>query len=136
MVSEQKLYIPQNDNPAQKIVGYFVGDAGGNGGSGLEARIAKLESDVGHIQRDVGDIKTDIRWLIGGGCLGFIALITALAVGYIRLDDRIESKHTVIDSRLNEIKDSIQQSNGVIIEKLNSLNQDMHSEPQRSNSQK
>ena len=32
---------------------------GGGGGSNMEARIAKLESDVGHIQTDIADIKTD-----------------------------------------------------------------------------
>ena len=32
----------------------------GSGGDGLEARLAKLESDVGHIQTDIGTIKTDL----------------------------------------------------------------------------
>ena len=32
-----------------------------SGGDGMEARIAKLESDVGHIKSDILEIKTDIR---------------------------------------------------------------------------
>jgi len=27
----------------------------------MEARVAKVESDIGHIQRDIGEIKTDVR---------------------------------------------------------------------------
>ncbi|MBY7811640.1 hypothetical protein KW448_08270 [Vibrio fluvialis] len=33
----------------------------GDGGNGMEARVAKLESDVSHIQRDITDIKSDIK---------------------------------------------------------------------------
>ncbi len=37
--------------------------SGGSGphDPGMEARVAKLESDVGHIQRDIAEIKLDIR---------------------------------------------------------------------------
>lgn len=35
----------------------------GGGGSDMEARIAKLESDVNHIQSDINEIKLDIREL-------------------------------------------------------------------------
>ena len=31
----------------------------------MEARIAKLESDVEYIKRDIGDLKTDVRELRG-----------------------------------------------------------------------
>ncbi len=31
------------------------------GGNEMEARIAKLESDVGHIQTNIGDMKNDLR---------------------------------------------------------------------------
>ena len=40
-----------------------VGGGGSNNG-GVEARIAKLESDVGHIKTDIADIKTDGRTLV------------------------------------------------------------------------
>jgi hypothetical protein len=33
----------------------------GNGGDDLEARVAKLESDVNYIKRDISEIKSDIR---------------------------------------------------------------------------
>ena len=32
-----------------------------SGGDGMEARIAKLESDVGHIQTDIQEIKGDVK---------------------------------------------------------------------------
>ncbi|ELG2962690.1 hypothetical protein RRK58_003199 [Vibrio fluvialis] len=34
---------------------------GNDGGNGLEARVAKLESSVEYIQRDIADIKADIK---------------------------------------------------------------------------
>ncbi|MDE1316316.1 hypothetical protein MEG05_20480 [Vibrio aestuarianus] len=40
--------------PADRFYSQRSGDGGGNG---LEARVAKLESDVEHIKRDISDIK-------------------------------------------------------------------------------
>ena len=40
-----------------------TGSTGGPYDPGMEARVAKLESDVGHIQRDVSEIKIDVREL-------------------------------------------------------------------------
>lgn len=37
------------------------GDGDGGGGSMLEARVAKLESDVSYIRRDVDELKTDVK---------------------------------------------------------------------------
>jgi outer membrane murein-binding lipoprotein Lpp len=34
---------------------------GGNGGSGMEARVAKLEASVQHMERDIGELKADVR---------------------------------------------------------------------------
>jgi hypothetical protein len=34
-------------------------------GETMEARLAKLESDVGHIRTDIGDMKIDIREMRG-----------------------------------------------------------------------
>ena len=42
-------------NPSPQVGG------GNGGGSGLEARVAKLESSVEHIERDVGELRTDMR---------------------------------------------------------------------------
>ena len=39
------------------------GSGDGPGGGGVEARIAKLESDVQHIAADIGEIKLDLRAL-------------------------------------------------------------------------
>jgi len=36
---------------------------GGDGGNGMEARLAKVESDIEYIKRDVGEINADIKEL-------------------------------------------------------------------------
>jgi hypothetical protein len=65
--------------------------AGGGGGGSVEARLAKIESDVDHIKLDIGEIKTntkdlredlraDFRWLLGLMIAGFAAL-ASLMVG-------------------------------------------------------
>ena len=65
----------------------------GNGGGGLEARVAKLEAGVEHIQSDVSDIKTDLRqirsnmrsdfrWILLGFGAGFLALLGILGAGF------------------------------------------------------
>lgn len=79
----------------------------GDGGDGMEARIAKLESDVGHIQNDIGDIKTDIRelrnWIIGG----FVLLAGALAISHLYLADKIDDASTKHEVTLKEIRDRL-----------------------------
>ncbi|HIB1592746.1 TPA: hypothetical protein ACWV6B_005231 [Salmonella enterica subsp. enterica serovar Muenchen] len=42
---------------------YTGGTSGGGGGSKMESRIAKLESDVGHINSTLQEIKDDVREL-------------------------------------------------------------------------
>lgn len=49
-----------------------------NGGSDLEARVAKLESDVNHIRSDIRDIKTDIKELRNNQRTDFRTLFGAL----------------------------------------------------------
>jgi hypothetical protein len=41
------------------------GDGGGTSG-GMEARLARLESDMDHVKRDVGELKADVRNLLLG----------------------------------------------------------------------
>jgi hypothetical protein len=38
-----------------------LASGGDGGGSGLEARVAKLESDIGHIRSDLTEVKADVR---------------------------------------------------------------------------
>jgi hypothetical protein len=47
----------------------------GGGGGDMEARIAKLESDVEHIKTDVSEIKTDIRHFFCSIIRGIIGVI-------------------------------------------------------------
>ena len=55
---------------------------GSGGGGGLEARVAKLQSDVEYIQRDITEVKGDIRKLLGAGILAAIMLMVAMAKGF------------------------------------------------------
>jgi hypothetical protein len=41
----------------------IVSASGGDGGSGMEGRLAKVEASVENIQTALGDIKTDVREL-------------------------------------------------------------------------
>lgn len=56
---------------------------GNDGGDGLEARVAKLESDVDFIKRDVTEIKSDIKDVKND--------ITDLKVGMVELKSDISS---------------------------------------------
>lgn len=49
---EEPLDIPHNPSH---------GDGDGGGGNMLEARVAKLESDVSYIRRDVDELKADVK---------------------------------------------------------------------------
>jgi hypothetical protein len=104
---------------------------GGSGADGMEARLAKLESDVGHIQSDMSEIKTDIRgitasigtvkddlhsakiWMlcIFGG--GFIALLVVFSGGYLRLSDNQEK----LTSVMSEMRVSIQKLVDAVVPK-------------------
>lgn len=82
------------DNSNVTEVKNWGGQAGGRGDNGeppdmLEARVARLESDVEYIKRDISEMKVDVkeirahqrsdfRWVIGG----FIALLGVLAKGF------------------------------------------------------
>ena len=68
--------------------------SGSDGGGGnMEARIAKLESDVEYIKRDIGEIKTDVkearndlkvdfRLLFGALIVAVLGLATLMAKGF------------------------------------------------------
>ncbi len=67
---------------------------GGDGTSiGMEARVARLESDVDHIKTTLTDIKIDIRELralmLAGLSGSFLILGGMLVFGYFRLTDLI-----------------------------------------------
>lgn len=55
---------------------------GSGGGGGLEARVAKLQSDVEHVQSDVREIKGDIRSLLIGGLVAALGLMGMMAKGF------------------------------------------------------
>ncbi|MTI10520.1 hypothetical protein [Curvivirga aplysinae] len=63
---------------------------GGDGGDGMEARVAKLETHVEHIREDIGELKSDVKelrktidsrsaWLIG---LVVVSILVPIALKY------------------------------------------------------
>ncbi len=55
---------------------------GSGGGGGLEARVAKLQSDVEHVQSDITEVKGDIRSLLIGGMVAALGLMAMVAKGF------------------------------------------------------
>ena len=51
----------------------------------MEARIARMESDISHVRSDVGEIKVDLR----------------------SLRDKVDDVDTRLSSRINSVKDTI-----------------------------
>lgn len=51
----------------------------------MEARVAKVESDIGYIQRDISEIKTDVRDIKGTAETNFRLLFGALIVATLGL---------------------------------------------------
>lgn len=61
--------VVNNDNPSRiadkasdQFSDYLLPSGGGGGTfDGMEARVAKLESDIDYIKRDIGEIKIELR---------------------------------------------------------------------------
>lgn len=79
----------------------WVGSGSGGGGN-LEARIARLESDVEYIKRDIGELKDDVKELRRDGKFDFRVLFGAIIIatlglaglfwdGFHRLSDRTDA---------------------------------------------
>jgi len=62
----------------------------------MEARIARLESDVGHLRGDVGEIKVDLR-----------ALRDRVDHMGTQLNAKIDSTATQLNAKIESVKDSI-----------------------------
>lgn len=114
MINQQtaKVFYAANSNEQMPVV-VFTGGTGDGGGSSLEPRIAKLESDVNHIKDGIVHIRSDLRGLLYILIGGFIFLITTFGVGYTRLDDKI----TASDQRLINKMESIEQTIGAKLRK-------------------
>ena len=92
MTDEDRSIFAIGEEALSNVVEQISGRSG-NGGGGLEARIAKLEAAVEHIQSDVSDIKTglrqirgdmrsDFRWTLAAFGAGFAALLGILGAGF------------------------------------------------------
>jgi hypothetical protein len=65
---------------------------------GMEARIARLESDVGHIRSDLADVKQDVRELRARIDKGFDEARDRTDAMDVRLSDRITGIHKELAS--------------------------------------
>jgi hypothetical protein len=78
----------------EPLVAVQTGDRGC--GDPVEPRVAKVEADVSHCRDDIMEIKEDIkqlridmRHLTFAGFAGLSVVLSALALCYFRLDDKI-----------------------------------------------
>ena len=78
MARDTKIYAI-GDEALQSIVAQSSSSGGrGNGGSGLDARVAKVEATIEHIQSDTSEIKDDIRDLRRNAANDFRILFGAI----------------------------------------------------------
>lgn len=90
------------------------GASGGNGGDGLEPRLAKVEATIEHVQSDISEIKKDIRetrgdWkiLMGAIATTFVLLAGGGAAAYMNLGDKLFKMNenlTIIIQKLSQIQ--------------------------------
>jgi hypothetical protein len=112
--------------------------SGNGGGSGVNERIAKLESDVGHIKTDMGDIKNDVRsiknngaktsdvqelkggqdslWRWGLSAVAFILVAggSVLGAAYFDIDDDISTIDNNLETMQRDIDNEIDAVQGDI----------------------
>ena len=53
--------VSRYDGHPQSQESYYRNGGDGGGGGDMQARVAKLESDVSYIRRDVNELKTDVK---------------------------------------------------------------------------
>lgn len=76
------LAIPSDENHS------YVGGGGGGNDDMLEARVAKLESDVEYIKRDIAEVKSDIK--------GIDERLTKIETGIISIKTTLKASVSVI----------------------------------------
>lgn len=100
-----------------------ISGGGSEGGDGMEARIAKLESDVTHISSKLDEIGKDVRELRSGHTILFrwgigacAFLLVAFATGYHvlstrsdNLSDQVSRSETTIQKQIAGAQIALQQ---------------------------
>lgn len=110
---------------ASTVVGSTTssGISGGGGGDGMEARIAKLESDVTHISSRIDEIGKDVRELrsghnrlIWGGVAACAFLLLVIWRGYAGLStrsenisDKVSSSETTLQKQISNTQNELQR---------------------------
>jgi hypothetical protein len=76
----------------------------------MEARIARIESDVGHMREDVADLKQDVRALRGKVDEMDQRLCGKADVGDQRLSDRIDALEQRLGGKLDALQNAFQSA--------------------------
>lgn len=69
----------------------------------MEARIARLESDVGHMRSDLAEVKADVRILRDKMDVTGIRLSERIDNLGARLDDKIDKSNSSLGARIDEL---------------------------------
>ncbi|MDQ4148304.1 MAG: hypothetical protein M3120_11665 [Pseudomonadota bacterium] len=73
----------------------------------MEARIAKVESDVGHMISDSREVKGDLRSLIYAGVAAVVLILGVFWAGYILLDRKIAGIEIDLGSKIDAMHGDI-----------------------------
>ncbi len=113
----------QRDDSDSPSAGRTTSAAGGGGG-GVEARIAKVESDVGHMISDSREVKGDLRSLIYAGVAAVVLILGVFWAGYILLDRKIAGVEIDLGSKIDAMHGDIANLRGNVA-RLTAQNRDI-----------
>ncbi len=75
--------------------------------TGMEERIAHLESDVAHMRTDIADVKVDIRSLRDKMDDMAVRLSDRIEAGDARLSEKIDAGNARLSDRIETLGDSL-----------------------------
>lgn len=87
----------------------------------MEARIARLESDVAHVCTNVADIKVDLRSLRDKTDTMYVTLVEKIDSVAARLEGKIESDCVRLDSKIDSASDRLTSRMDALDGKLDRL---------------
>ncbi|KAF0235090.1 MAG: hypothetical protein FD177_249 [Desulfovibrionaceae bacterium] len=66
-----------------------------------------MDTRLGLVESDLRDLRKDIRQLVYFVIGGVIVLLGMMATGYVRLDDKVDSKVNALEARMNTRFDKV-----------------------------
>ena len=85
LVTERTPVDTSSDNDYNSLAEILKQYGDGGGGNGMEARVAKLESDVEYIKRDVSEMKTELQKVRDNARSDFRLLISSIGASFVIL---------------------------------------------------